>query len=1471
MAKNMKAALGSAPVFTGRAGYTANDVSSFEGRFWVVAKMHLGAEKEDGRALATTVALACLREKLVDPLAPAQATPATTWYDTAVGDQAPSMTMFEALHVAWAARFLGADVIDRFEAEFQTMRQGTEEEPLVFFNRLTTYQRLVVKGRTPNADLNAATHKKDLHRRLVNGLEPDYTAGIRTAGEDPAATAQAAQEMWRRLEGKRARAGEEAVRVAALEARAAGLEVAMEAMRRSNVPPVQASGRGGRPGGEGPRRAATGRCLTCGSRDHTTNACELTVCWSCKGQGHVAKACPATKGGKNKPSSYAVNGGPVGTRRWVSLFLAGRTVRALIDPGSTTSFLRQDVLAALPAGSWTAVATGIGGATTISGSRMRVLGGVLLEMQLGGSRSRKTLLLVVTGMDEEALLGADVLEPLGVMGAIDKALKERGAKIFYKGAGERVEDCATAAAVATALSPYVDDADVEALETPDLTAKQARRLKDLLRKYRQAFIKPGRYPPPMNVPPQTVEVSGPPVVTPVRPARAPEVREAQEIIELRLLRDDVVEFVDKSRYRAETVMARKDGASPPYRHTIDHSAVSQYVRDDAWPMARVDDQLTILGEKACYVQLDAAHSFFQVPLAEESREMTTFRGALGNMQFKRLPMGLKSSPAIFNRVIEQAFVQKLPSKVRRTLARYVDDFAFGTGKTGGAWDAAVDEALGILETILKAAIEAGLSFKWEKLQLLRREIKFAGLRVSAAGRRARDEKIAAIMKMGEIRTRRQMRSFIGATGALRWQLPRLDELHRPLLATVRGVARSAFKMTPEAERAVEELKRRVAKALTLAIPDPAGEFVVECDTSGDGFGGALFQGGRLVELYSRGATPAEAKMPPLEREWNGVYAVIERWHHLLVDAAKVTIHTDHEPLHGLERNTAIPLKGERGKWMEALRELKNATVVYKPKEEMMLTDFLSRSPAFAKERKEAATKAEVAAVTATTPTRPTLQEWRLKQLADPWLAKIIEWKETHKVHSTDAKEATAIATEAKGMQLVDGVLIKLWKPKSGAGRRDMVEQIVVPAVGGERERILEEMHVVEGKHVGTSALFERVRALYYWDELWADCKRKRARCYTCTERKKISANWDLLQPTTSAMLDGKRRQAIDLFSLKDAEGKQVNVAVVIDVDDGWPYLLLLKTAEAEEWVAQYADRVYANEGLPDELLSDRGSNLNSEFCDAVYKAWGLDKLTTAAGNPMANGRAESLVKRAKDMLIKVLRQLALDGKKLPMERVLPQVEIALRTQYKSPMGTTPFFARYGRDPKLPSYFKQPLVKDQLPPTLEQREEVFRAVMALMDEAAAEAKERYDAGRREHEFRIGDSVWIQDKEAGKTEPQRMGPFRIKEVKGPLDVMIEEINGGPRLGRRHNVINVRQVAKFDVEKWPGQEERTAVRILAHTGGTKNRSYEVLWSDGSKSWEPSRNLIDYGEADDGSDLVTEALLRYWDAHPRMAREAK
>jgi len=205
------------------------------------------------------------------------------------------------------------------------------------------------------------------------------------------------------------------------------------------------------------------------------------------------------------------------------------------------------------------------------------------------------------------------------------------------------------------------------------------------------------------------------------------------------------------------------------------------------------------------------------------------------------------------------------------------------------------------------------------------------------------------------------------------------------------------------------------------------------------------------------------------------------------------------------------------------------------------------------------------------------------------------------------------------------------------------------------------------------------------------------------------------------------------------------------------------------------------------------------------------------------------------------------------------------------MGVTPFFARFGREAKLPSYFRQPLMKDQLPPTLVEREVTRRAIMKLMDEKAEEMKERYDQGRQPHGFEVGMEVWLKDNEAGKTQPQKIGPFRLRAIKGPLDVELEEMNGGPKLGRRHPIVNVRHVEKFDIEQWPGQLEQEVERILGHKGAPQARSYDVLWSDGSRSWEPARNLIDYGKEDDDKTRINEALVRYWDTHPRLKREAR
>ena len=62
----------------------------------------------------------------------------------------------------------------------------------------------------------------------------------------------------------------------------------------------------------------------------------------------------------------------------------------------------------------------------------------------------------------------------------------------------------------------------------------------------------------------------------------------------------------------------------------------------------------------CFWKMDACKSFHQCFIKEASQEMTTFRGVKGLYKFLRLPMGLKTGPAIFNRAVHLAVLQHLP-------------------------------------------------------------------------------------------------------------------------------------------------------------------------------------------------------------------------------------------------------------------------------------------------------------------------------------------------------------------------------------------------------------------------------------------------------------------------------------------------------------------------------------------------------------------------------------------------------------------------------------------------------------------------------------------------------------------------------------------------------------------------------------------------------------------------------------------
>ncbi|KAG3234887.1 hypothetical protein PI124_g20068 [Phytophthora idaei] len=91
--------------------------------------------------------------------------------------------------------------------------------------------------------------------------------------------------------------------------------------------------------------------------------------------------------------------------------------------------------------------------------------------------------------------------------------------------------------------------------------------------------------------------------------------------------------------------------------------------------------------------------------------------------------------------------------------------------------------------------------------------------------------------------------------------------------------------------------------------------------------------------------------------------------------------------------------------------------------------------------------------------------------------------------------------------------------------------------------------------------------------------------------------------------------------------------------------------------------VICRHGVPERLLSDRGSNFTSNLARSLYETLGIKKLFGSVYHPQTQG----LVERFNGSLVGMLRM----------------VLFAYRTACHEGLGDTPFFSLSGRDPVLP--------------------------------------------------------------------------------------------------------------------------------------------------------------------------------------------
>ena len=301
-----------------------------------------------------------------------------------------------------------------------------------------------------------------------------------------------------------------------------------------------------------------------------------------------------------------------------------------------------------------------------------------------------------------------------------------------------------------------------------------------------------------------------------------------------LLEYDMIE-PSKLPWACGVVMAKKKAGQ--LRFCCDFRYLNAVTMKDAYPIPRIDESLSKLGDPKFFTTLDLGSAFWQVPLQKKDREKTVFACELGLYQWKKMPFGLCNATVTFQRLRAQALT-RVTKKYGNLVMCYVDDVVIATPTLEDSIDR-LDEVFGCMK-------RAGVKCKPSKCGILRDSIKYLGRMVDRHGVRLDPEAVEAVLTWKAPRTDTQLLSFLGFANYYREFIKGYADKVYPMQKLMR-IKGKQFEWNNEAQVASENIKRELCKAPVLGMPTEKGVYVLDTDASVVAISGILHQ----------------------EQEWNG--------------------------------------------------------------------------------------------------------------------------------------------------------------------------------------------------------------------------------------------------------------------------------------------------------------------------------------------------------------------------------------------------------------------------------------------------------------------------------------------------------------------------------------------------------------------------------------------------------------------------
>ena len=398
----------------------------------------------------------------------------------------------------------------------------------------------------------------------------------------------------------------------------------------------------------------------------------------------------------------------------------------------------------------------------------------------------------------------------------------------------------------------------------------------------------------------------------------------------KLLSSGVIERIDASPWVSPIVVTQKKTGG--IRMCVDLREPNKAIVVDSHPLPHMDELLATLAGSILFSTIDLESAYHQLPLHPDSRDLTAFITHEGLFRFCRVPYGLASAPAAFQKMMS-VVLQGVPN-----VQNYLDDIIC-FGSTQLQHDAALQEVLQRLK-------KAGLRINEKKCQYRQPSLRFLGHIVTAQGIEPDTDHVKAITQAPPPKDAATLRSLLGMLSWYNKFLPNYATVVEPLRACLRSD--TEYKWTAEADKCFGEVKQLLLDSSALALYDPALPSIVSSDASDYGIGAVFTQIHpnnieRTVAFASRTLTQTERKYATVEKEALACVWAVEKWRTYLW-GHRFTLRTDHQALTTLLSTKGADRAGMRiARWSARLLCF-NYDVIYRAGTQNQTADCLSRLP-----------------------------------------------------------------------------------------------------------------------------------------------------------------------------------------------------------------------------------------------------------------------------------------------------------------------------------------------------------------------------------------------------------------------------------------------------------------------------------------------------------------------------------------------